>query len=136
MNREILEKLCTLTEPGYIDLYFDSKVITVYGNQEGAEVGYNPWKPGRRSYHLKVCVIEPFGFVLAIELQPGSCVSSTGFIEFYKRCVEAVPQSHFVIRTVRLDRGFFSQDTIESIEGDYLFFEIVAKQYSSRSLPK
>ena len=131
VNREILEKLCTLTEPGYIDLHFDSKVITVYGNQEGAEVGYNPWKPGRRSYHLKVCVIEPFGFVLAIELQPGSCVSSTGFIEFYKRCVEAVPQSHFVIRTVRLDRGFFSQETIESIEGDYLFFEIVAKQYSS-----
>lgn len=131
VNKEILEILCKLTDPQYIDLHFDSKVITVYGDQEGAEVGYNPWKPGRKSYHLKVCVIEPFGFVLAIELQPGSCVSSTGFLEFYKRCVEGVPQSHFVIRTIRLDRGFFSQDTIESFEGDYLFFEIVAKQYSS-----
>ncbi|MBW2543898.1 MAG: transposase [Deltaproteobacteria bacterium] len=39
------------------------------------KVGYNPHKHGRKSYHLKVCTIEPFGFILAIQLEPGTSVS-------------------------------------------------------------
>ena len=131
VNLKLLNLLCRLTEAQYVDLHFDSKVITVYGDQEGADQGYNPHKPGRKSYHLKVCTIEPFGFILAIQLEPGSSVSSTGFIEFYKRSLAAVPQDHFVVQNVRLDRGFFGEDNIKAFEGDYLFFEVVAKKYSS-----
>ena len=29
----------------------DSVVLVVYGHAEGAKIGYNPKKPGRRSYH-------------------------------------------------------------------------------------
>jgi len=32
-----------------VDLHFDAKVITVYGDQEGAAEGYNPQKNGRKS---------------------------------------------------------------------------------------
>ncbi|MBW2006195.1 MAG: IS1380 family transposase [Deltaproteobacteria bacterium] len=131
VNLKVLNVLCRLTEPQYVDLHFDSKVITVYGDQEGAEEGYNPHKPGRKSYHLKVCTIEPFGFILAIQLEPGNSVSSTGFIEFYKNSLAAIPQNHFVVQNVRLDRGFFGEDNIKAFEGDYLFFEVVAKKYSS-----
>lgn len=131
INLKVLNVLCRLTEPQYVDLHFDSKVITVYGDQEGAEEGYNPHKPGRKSYHLKVCTIEPFGFILAIQLEPGNSVSSTGFIEFYKNSLAAIPQNHFVVQNVRLDRGFFGEDNIKAFEGDYLFFEVVAKKYSS-----
>ena len=37
--------------------YFDcdSTVLTVYGQQEKARKGYNPKKPGRRSYHPLFC---------------------------------------------------------------------------------
>jgi hypothetical protein len=131
VNLKVLNVLCRLAEPQYVDLHFDSKVITVYGDQEGAEEGYNPHKPGRKSYHLKVCTIEPFGFILAIQLEPGNSVSSTGFIEFYKNSLAAIPQNHFVVQNVRLDRGFFGEDNIKAFEGDYLFFEVVAKKYSS-----
>jgi len=131
VNLKVLNVLCRLTEPQYVDLHFDSKVITVYGDQQGAEEGYNPHKPGRKSYHLKVCTIEPFGFILAIQLEPGTSVSSTGFIEFYKNSLAAVPHNHFVVQNVRLDRGFFSEDNIRAFEGDCLFFEVVAKKYSS-----
>ena len=37
--------------PERIILDWDSTVLTKYGHQEGAEVGYNPTKPGRRSFH-------------------------------------------------------------------------------------
>ena len=131
VNLKVLNVLCRLSEPQYVDLHFDSKVITVYGDQEAAEEGYNPHKPGRKSYHLKVCTIEPFGFILAIQLEPGSSVSSTGFIDFYKNSLAAVPQEHFVVQNVRLDRGFFGEDNIRAFEGDCLFFEVVAKKYST-----
>lgn len=42
----------------------DSHVETVYGNQEGANVGYNPKKRGRKSYHpLSAFVGETRDFV-------------------------------------------------------------------------
>jgi hypothetical protein len=72
INLKVLNVLCRLAEPQYVDLHFDSRAITVYGDQEGAEEGYNPHKPGGKSYHLKVCAIEPFGFILAIQLEPGN----------------------------------------------------------------
>jgi hypothetical protein len=130
VNRELLRVLCRLTEPQYIDLHYDSKVITVYGNQEQATVGYNPHKHGRKSYHLKICTIEPFGFALAIHLQPGDAVSATDFSAFHEKCLAAVPQDHFVVHTVRMDRGFFGDDIIETLEEDHLFFEVVARQYA------
>jgi len=131
VNRDLLRILRHVTNPQYVDLHYDSKVITVYGDQEKAEVGYNPHKQGRKSYQVKVCTVEPFGFVLAIRLDSGNTVSATDFLEFHIRCVSLVPQDHFVVRTIRLDRGFFGGHMIESFEGDCLFFEIVAKQHAS-----
>jgi hypothetical protein len=131
VNQGLLDILCRLTTPQYVDLHFDSKVITVYGHQENAKVGYNPHKKGRASYHLKVCTVEPFGVILAICLQPGDAVSSTGFVEFYEKSVAAVPQNHLVVQNVRLDSGFFSEENIEVMEGDHLFFEVVAKKYKN-----
>ncbi|MFQ5836164.1 MAG: IS1380 family transposase, partial [bacterium] len=131
VNRKILYHLVKLEQPQYINLHFDAKVITVYGDQEEAQVGYNPDKPGRKSYLLKVCSVEPFGFVLAIRLEPGDAVSTTEFGSFYRQCMDAIPTEHFVVHTVRLDKGFFSENNIQMLEGDYPFFEIAAKQYKS-----
>ncbi|MDY6853904.1 MAG: transposase [Thermodesulfobacteriota bacterium] len=131
VNQKLLDVICNLTEARYVDLHFDAKVITVYGDQEGAEVGYNPHKFGRKSYHLKVCVVEPFGFILTISLESGTAVSSTGFVEFYQKSVAALPQNHLVIQNVRLYSGFFSEGNVEAFEGDFVFFEVVAKKYGN-----
>src|ERR1039458_9187414 len=40
-----------------LTLDMDSHVKTVYGNQQRANVGYNPKKPGRKSYHPLLCFI-------------------------------------------------------------------------------
>ena len=131
VNQGLLDIMCQLSAPQYVDLHFDSKVITVYGDQENAQKGYNHNKHGRKSYHLKICTIEPFGFILAISLESGNNVSSTDFVTFYEKSVAAVPSKHFVIKTIRLDSGFFSEENIEAFEADYVFFEVVAKKYGT-----
>jgi len=131
VNKKLFAVLAKQEKPQYIDLHMDAKVVTVYGDQEKAEKGYNSQKPGRKSYHLKICTVEPFGFILAIRVEPGDAVSSTGFETFYRQCVDAIPSTHFVVRTIRLDRGFFSEDNLKLFEADYIFFEVVAKQYKS-----
>lgn len=131
VNHKLVDILCKLTKHRYCDLHFDAKIITVYGDQENAAKGYNPHKQGRKSYHLKICTMEPFGLILAIHLEPGNSTCSMGFVEFYKKCLASVPQSHFVVQTVRMDSGFFGEDNISAIEGDFVFFEMVTKQYSN-----
>jgi len=69
VNRAVLDILCNLTEPQYVDLHYDSKVITVYGDQENAAVGHTPKKHGRKSYHLKICTVEPFGFIFSFSFR-------------------------------------------------------------------
>ena len=56
----IVKKLLTGMRVITIDL--DSTVTPVYGNQEGADKGYNPKKRGLKSYHplLRLCMREDF----------------------------------------------------------------------------
>jgi hypothetical protein len=41
--------------PGSLLFDLDSVVVTVYGKPQGARLGYNPKKKGRRSYHPLLC---------------------------------------------------------------------------------
>jgi len=43
--------------PEVVILDWDSTVQPKYGHQEGARVGYNPSKPGRRSFHPLLAVV-------------------------------------------------------------------------------
>jgi hypothetical protein len=56
-----------LGEPWVLDM--DSTIKPLYGHQEGAEVGYNPHKPGRPShcYHT----LSDLRLVLRVEVHPG-----------------------------------------------------------------
>src|SRR5882724_12147009 len=52
----------------------DSTVLIIYGRAEGARVGYNPKKPGRRSYHPLLCFEEGFQEFWHGSLRPGTPV--------------------------------------------------------------
>lgn len=71
VNKDLLHVLTLVAGPQAVDLHHDAKVINVYGDQEKAEERYNPHKNGRKSYLMKVCTIEPFGFIVAIHLESG-----------------------------------------------------------------
>ena len=51
-----------LNEPWVLDM--DSTVKTLYGHQEGAEVGYNPHKPGRPSHAYHTYMLSSLRLIL------------------------------------------------------------------------
>ncbi len=58
---------------------WDATVNTRYGRQEGAEVGYNPFKRGRPSHHPLACVAAGTRLCLHMAWRPGKAVSATGW---------------------------------------------------------
>ena len=50
----------------------DSTVVTVFGRQDGAEVGYNPRYRGKRSYDPLLCVESNSSYLWDTELRPGN----------------------------------------------------------------
>ena len=64
---------------------WDSTVNTRYGQQEGAEVGYNPFKRGRPSHHPLVCVAAGTRLCLHMAWRFGKTVSATGWVGAMER---------------------------------------------------
>jgi DDE family transposase len=58
-----------LCEPWVLDM--DSTVKTLYGHQEGAELGYNPHKPGRPSHAYHTYMLSSLRLVLRVDVLPG-----------------------------------------------------------------
>jgi hypothetical protein len=58
-----------LSEPWILDM--DSTVKPLYGHQEGAEVGYNPHKPGRPSHAYHTYMLSNLRLVLRVDVLPG-----------------------------------------------------------------
>ena len=58
-----------LGEPWVLDM--DSTVKTLYGEQEGAEIGYNPHKPGRPSHAYHTYMLSSLRLVLRVDVLPG-----------------------------------------------------------------
>ena len=59
-----------LGEPWILDM--DSTVKTLYGHQEGAEVGYNPHKPGRPSHAYHTDMLSSLRLILRVDVLPGN----------------------------------------------------------------
>ena len=58
-----------LGEPWVLDV--DTTIKPLYGEQEGAELGYNPHKPGRPSHAYHTYMLSNLRLVLSVDVQPG-----------------------------------------------------------------
>lgn len=58
-----------LRQPWILDM--DMTVKTIYGHQEGAQISYNPHKPGRPSHALHTWFVRGLRLVLDVEVHPG-----------------------------------------------------------------
>jgi len=102
---------------GNLVLEYDSTVDTGYGSQEGLEVGTNPHKRGRASYHPQLCRERKSGLSVWSRLRPGNTVSSTDFVDFLDESWEVVPKRFKRKRKglckvlSRMDSGYESEDT-------------------------
>lgn len=123
-----LEKISTglsrlTAKPGKLFITVDSSVCTVHGQKiEGADIGYNPDKPGRNSYHPLLAVDIDSRSVIDGYLRPGSCASSDGLDGFIRKIVsEADRPAKDII--FRFDKGLTSGtilDTVEELGAGYV----------------
>ena len=108
----------------------DSHVKTVYGNQQRAKVGYNPKKPGRKSYHPLFCFIGETRDFLLGQFRAGNKYTSNGDIQLLKRCLELLPR-HIRQLYLRADSGFYSFEFLQFLERHLIKFAVVAKLYNT-----
>jgi len=116
VNREVISNGTTRRrEPVTASFFSDETVLTVYGEQEGAEVGYNPKKKGRRSYLARLCVIDELDAVSYAELRGGTERPLSRAREFFDKAFASLPKN-VCVKSVRLDRGHFAEKTCRYFE--------------------
>ncbi len=116
---------------GYIDIEdgvivdIDSHVITRYGMIEGAEVGYNPKKPGRRSHHAIVAFIDKYYLCVNGWLRRGDTTASSNVENFIGEVLDILGDEE--VSLVRADSGFCNQRSLEALEKHDLKYVVRAR---------
>lgn len=105
-------------------------MLTLYGKPQFAQVGYNPKKRGRRSYHPILCFeahLQEFWYGF---LRPGNAVTTIEAVPFIKVCLSKVPKGIARSRIqFRGDSGFFNKKVITLLNQEGCGYVIVAKLY-------
>jgi hypothetical protein len=104
----------------------DSTVVTVFGHQEGAEVGYNPRYRGKRSYDPLLCMEDSSSYLWDSELRAGNAGTWKGTVELLDTCFSNVPPDIREIR-VRADSGFGFDPVLNRIESERADYTVVAR---------
>jgi hypothetical protein len=92
----------------------DSSVFTRYGNQEGAEVGYNPKKPGRKSHHPLIAFLPECKMISNFWLRSGKSYTSNNIYSFIEDTFERLKGKK--IGLFRGDSGFCDNAVMEYLE--------------------
>lgn len=104
----------------------DSTVLTVYGRLEKAEIGYNPFKKGRPSYHPLLCFDGDRGDYWEGEFRAGNVHTGSGALNLLQKVFAKMPSTVRSVR-IRADVGFYGHEVIEWLEGKGAGYVIVAK---------
>ncbi len=108
IQKKIFLRLHTKTS---VTFDIDGTVLTVYGNQQRAKVGYNPKKRGKKSYCLMLCFESNREFWYG-SLKSGNISQVKVAKHIIKESLAKLPLPIYRIR-VRLDAIFYSQKLIE-----------------------
>ncbi len=82
-----------LEVPWILDV--DTTVKVLYGNQEGAVVGYNPMKPGRPSHTYHTYSLANLRLILDVEVQPGNQMAAKYTAPDLWSLLDRIPRSHW-----------------------------------------
>jgi hypothetical protein len=101
----------------------DTTIKTLYGKQEGAEIGYNPKKPGRPSHAYHTYLMAGLRLVLGVEVCAGNQHSAKHAQPGLLRVLDALPPERKP-RLVRGDSAFGNDSLMLELETrgqDFLF---------------
>ncbi len=115
VNIYLFQKTNRTKGPMTVAVDLDTTTVTVYGKQEGSEVGYNPKKPGRPCYQIAAAFLGNNGDVIYGELRNGKSGATTDFESFWSKILSILPPN-YEVAVVRMDKGFFSERVLEFLE--------------------
>ena len=101
----------------------DTTIKALYGSQEGAEVGYNPKKPGRPSHAYHTYLMSELRLVLGVEVCAGNQHSAKHAQPGLLRVLDSLPQERKP-RLLRGDSSFGNDSLMNELEArgqDFLF---------------
>ena len=104
----------------------DSTVVTVFGHQDGAEVGYNPRYRGKRSYNPMLCVEANSSFLWDAELRPGNAGVWEGSPALLDTSFANLPPEIRELR-FRADAGFGYDPVLRKLESRPCDYTVVAR---------
>jgi len=114
-----------------ITLDMDSHVTTVYGKQQRAKIGYNPKKPGRKSYHPLLCFVGETRDFLWGRFRPGDRNNVQDSKGFLRECLVRLGAGIKEL-FLRADSGFYCDNFLRYLEGKRgmaIWYAVVAKLY-------
>ena len=127
VNDRLLQRFIHL--PGHrsrLLLDLDSTVLTVFGHQDGAEVGYNPRYRGKRSYNPLLCMEANSSYFWDAELRRGNAGTWDGSIELLHTCFANIPPDIRELR-VRADAAFGLNPVFDALESRPAEYAVVAR---------
>jgi hypothetical protein len=131
LNDQLLRQFIHLPDHrSRLILDLDSTVVTVFGRQEGAAVGYNPRYRGKRSYDPLLCLEANSSFLWDAELRHGDAGTWAGSVELLASCFLSVPSDIRELR-VRADAGFGYHPVLEMLEVRPAQYAVVARMTAS-----
>ncbi|MFQ5632408.1 MAG: IS1380 family transposase [bacterium] len=130
INRQLLQLRARWEGPKEVSFDIDSIVVTAFGEQEEATKRYNPRYKGRLSFELMACFISGTKDLLHIDFCRGNHTPRYEFKAFFQTCESLLPEN-YVLRGVRLDKGFFSESNIAFIEKKHLEYAAKVPLYSN-----
>src|ERR1700720_2413305 len=130
-NDRLLQRFIHLPEHRSRLLFdLDSTVVTSFGHQEGAEVGYNPRYRGKRSYDPLLCVEATSSFLWDVELRRGDAGTWAGSEQLLACCFLSSPADIREFR-VRADAGFGYGPVLDMLEARPAQYAVVARMTPS-----
>jgi hypothetical protein len=110
----------------------DMTVLTVFGHQESAMMGYNPRYHGKGSYAPLISSEGRTGFSLSMDLRSGNIHPAKSAWLFLEPIIEKLPNTiaSSRIRT-RLDASFYSKDIVQPLDDKNIGYAMVTRMHKS-----
>jgi Transposase DDE domain group 1 len=128
INFKVFRKLLRKSKLNAIIIDIDSSVVNVEGYQEGAVKGFNPKKPGNRCYNLQFAFCDELKAFITGFVRSGNTYTANGAAEMIKEIVAQIKTDDLKI-LFRMDRGYFDDEIIETIECAGCLYLIKGKEY-------
>jgi len=131
VSLSLLDLATFYKEGGFLDIEADATAIEKHGSQEGVEAGYIEKDTIKPCYQYLLFRLHQTNAFFYGTLRAGSTHSQNGFGDYLRRFLPVFKETAWRVR-LRLDSGFFSEETIDESTANKAFLYVKAPMSETR----